>query len=72
MYVDVPTNVSAIELMSSPDTPKSQILIWPCELKRILEGLMSGTRMSGNVSSNSGIRTTMDDSMDVVEVCEAF
>lgn len=41
MYVDVPTKVSAIELMSSPDTPKSQILIWPLELQRMFEGLMS-------------------------------
>lgn len=41
MYVEVPTNVSAIELINSPDTPKSQILIWPLELKRIFDGLMS-------------------------------
>ena len=41
MYVDVPTKVSAMELMSSPETPKSQILISPCELHRMLEGLMS-------------------------------
>src|SRR5687767_492805 len=27
MYVEVPTKVSAIELISSPDTPKSQSLI---------------------------------------------
>jgi hypothetical protein len=41
IYVDVPTKVSAIELMSSPETPKSQILIWPLELQRMLDGLMS-------------------------------
>jgi hypothetical protein len=41
MYVDVPTNVSAIELMSSPETPKSQILISPRELHSIFDGLMS-------------------------------
>ena len=41
MYVDVPTNVSAMELMSSPETPKSHILISPRELNRILEGLIS-------------------------------
>lgn len=41
MYVLVPTNVSAIELMSSPDTPKSQILISPLELHSMFEGLMS-------------------------------
>lgn len=43
MYVEVPTKVSAIELISSPDTPKSQILISPCELHRIFEGLISAT-----------------------------
>ena len=41
MYVEVPTKVSAIEFINSPDTPKSQILICPLELKRILEGLIS-------------------------------
>jgi hypothetical protein len=41
MYVDVPTKVSAMELMSSPETPKSQILISPCELTSIFDGLMS-------------------------------
>jgi len=41
IYVEVPTNVSAIEFMSSPETPKSQILISPRELHRIFEGLMS-------------------------------
>jgi hypothetical protein len=44
MYVLVPTNVLAIELISSPDTPKSQILISPFELAKILDGLMSGVR----------------------------
>ena len=46
IYVDVPTNVSAIELISSPDTPKSQILISPLELHRIFEGLMSASGIS--------------------------
>lgn len=41
MYVLVPTKVSATLLISSPETPKSQILIWPEELSRILEGLTS-------------------------------
>jgi hypothetical protein len=41
MYVLVPTNVLAIELMSSPETPKSQSLTWPCELTRMLLGLTS-------------------------------
>lgn len=41
MYVDVPTKVSAMELISSPDTPKSQIFISPCELASMFEGLIS-------------------------------
>ena len=44
MYVEVPTNVSAMELMSSPETPKSQILICPRELNKIFDGLMSVQR----------------------------
>ncbi len=52
MYVLVPTNVLAIELISSPDTPKSQILISPFELAKILDGLMSGVREAlGSLSS---------------------
>lgn len=46
MYVDVPTKVSAMEFISSPDTPKSQILISPLELHRIFDGLISGRRVS--------------------------
>lgn len=42
MYVLVPTKVFAIELINSPDTPKSQILISPAVLARIFDGLMSG------------------------------
>jgi hypothetical protein len=41
MYMDVPTKVCAMELMSSPETPKSQSLISPMELQRMFEGLMS-------------------------------
>jgi len=41
MYVDVPTKVSAMEFISSPDTPKSQILISPLELNSIFDGLIS-------------------------------
>ena len=50
MYVDVPTKVSAIELMSSPDTPKSHIFICPFELQRILDGLMSKKCMFRDIS----------------------
>jgi hypothetical protein len=46
MYVLVPTKVLAIELMSSPDTPKSQILISPLVFARMLEGLMSTRQLS--------------------------
>jgi hypothetical protein len=41
IYVDVPTNVFAMELISSPETPKSQILIAPLELTRMFDGLIS-------------------------------
>lgn len=44
MYVEVPTNVLAIELTNSPDTPKSQSLISPSELQRMFEGLISTRR----------------------------
>jgi hypothetical protein len=54
MYVDVPTKVSAIELMSSPETPKSQIFISPCELQRMFEGLMSKWRISDQYSRYAG------------------
>ena len=47
MYTDVPTNVLAMELMSSPETPKSISLIAPSELHRILEGLISVSDTSG-------------------------
>ena len=53
MYVDVPTKVSAIELISSPETPKSQILICPWELQSILHGLISTT--SASVSCNDRV-----------------
>jgi hypothetical protein len=41
MYVLVPTKVSAIELMSSPETPKSQIFICPDELTSTFDGFTS-------------------------------
>ena len=73
MYVDVPTNVSAMELMSSPDTPKSQILIWPFELKRMFDGLMSNIVLSNVPSRQAGmarLRTAMDYPVHVVQVGE--
>ena len=45
MYVLVPTKVFAIELMSSPETPKSQILISPLVFARMLEGLISAHQL---------------------------
>lgn len=44
MYMDVPTNVLAMELMSSPETPKSQSLMSPDELHRIFDGLISASK----------------------------
>lgn len=41
IYTEVPTNVLAIELISSPDTPKSQSLMSPSEFSRMFEGLIS-------------------------------
>lgn len=45
MYVDVPTKVSAMELISSPETPKSHSLMPPLELTRMLDGLISRCMM---------------------------
>lgn len=53
MYVDVPTNVSAMELINSPETPKSQIFICPEELHKMLDGLISYEKI---VISNYQIR----------------
>jgi hypothetical protein len=55
MYVDVPTNVSAMELMSSPETPKSHIFISPRELNKILEGLISEKRRGRDMNMYSKI-----------------
>lgn len=62
--------MSAIEFMSSPETPKSQILISPRELHRIFEGLMS-------VKTRRELRTllvytleltTMNDAMGIIKI----
>lgn len=47
----MPTNVSATLLMSSPETPKSQILICPAELRRILLGLTSAGELDSEKAS---------------------
>ena len=74
MYVLVPTKVSAMELMSSPETPKSQILISPLELNRILEGLMSTSSTIKKCVSHvqMDVLTAMDDAVHIVEIGEAF
>ena len=69
MYVDVPTNVSAIELISSPDTPKSQILICPLDMSSTFDGFTSvhekevSPRLKVNIQ-----RTSVNNTMHVVEV----
>ena len=64
--------------MSSPETPKSHILICPFELPKILDGLISD-RLKRSTPVNhtatktgSDVRTTMDDTVSVVEVSESF
>lgn len=61
MYVDVPTNVSAIELISSPDTPKSQILICPLVLNNMLDGLISVWLCETDESIGSDVNYTYRD-----------
>lgn len=60
MYTEVPTNVLAMELISSPDTPKSHSLIWPSELRRTFEGLISiqvlSARLEISQARNNGPR----------------
>lgn len=63
--------------MSSPETPKSQILIWPFELHKMLDGLISDHQMRHPVNrtaSETGrnVRTAMNDTVCVVEVSESF
>src|SRR6266550_6695083 len=72
MYVDVPTNVSAMELISSPETPKSHILISPCELHRMLDGFISVHDFSKFQEMSHDAITSVDDSMNVVKVRQAF
>ena len=74
MYVDVPTNVSVMELMSSPDTPKSQILMCPFELHRMFDGLMSGNRIVSNCRQDDDDKThtTVNYPVYVVEVRQSF
>lgn len=80
MYVLVPTKVSAIELMSSPDTPKSQILILPSALINMLLGLTSagraqkGYRVRRHLSLPHAMKfgarslTSVDDAMNIIQI----
>lgn len=49
MYVLVPTKVSATLLVNSPDTPKSQILMFPAELSKMLLGFTSVRQVDTDV-----------------------
>lgn len=51
IYELVPTNVSATELISCPDTPKSHNLICPCEFTNTLDGFKSIICMRVSISS---------------------
>lgn len=67
MYVLVPTNVSAIELISSPETPKSHILISPLELHNMFDGLISTTRsVKDGIETLNKARTSVNDPVYVV------
>lgn len=68
MYTDVPTKVFATELMSSPETPKSQSLICPAELKRIFDGLISYGKRLVLGGGMRILHTSVNNSVDVVEV----
>ena len=66
-----------MELMSSPDTPKSQILISPLELHKMFEGLIS-TMWTIDVSSTTTLveenklRTTMNNPMHIIQIRQAL
>lgn len=74
----VPTNVSATLLVNSPDTPKSQILMWPAELSRMLLGLTSGSggkevseTFSREKKAWGQLLTAMHDLVHLVEISQA-
>lgn len=73
IYVDVPTKVLAIELISSPDTPKSQSLICPLELRRIFEGLIS-IRLGFKADNLLGAwrQTSMDYPMRIIQISKTL
>jgi len=65
-----------MELISSPDTPKSHILISPWELHRILEGLISvnwideESRVDGMIHHSK--RTAMNDAVYIIKIGKSF
>lgn len=73
----MPTKVSATLLMSSPETPKSQILICPAELRRTFEGLTSArVVVSDPFRDYSAVctrrrLTSVHNLVDLVEVSQA-
>jgi hypothetical protein len=57
-------------LMSSPETPKSHILISPLVLARILDGLISFDQLS---HLSRGLKlTSVNNTVDVIKVDQAF
>jgi hypothetical protein len=66
MYVDVPTKVSAMELISSPDTPKSHILIWPFDVRSMFEGFMSGISGQHRVIIVKNEFASVNDPMNII------
>jgi len=70
IYVLVPTNVFAIELISSPETPKSQILISPLVFAKMLEGLISTDQLESLKGSCK--LTSVDDTVHVIQVHQSL
>ena len=50
-----------MELISSPDTPKSHNLIDPRELKRMLDGLISFLHCQTMIDDQKGTGTHLDE-----------
>ena len=65
----VPTKVFAIELISSPETPKSHILISPLVFARMLDGLMSNSQLYRIASD---WLTSVDDPMHIIQVYQSL
>src|SRR5260221_11780444 len=70
--MDVPTNVLAIELISSPETPKSQSLICPSELRRTFEGLISNSviRVRDLKFQTNSLPTSVNNPVYIIEIAQ--